>query len=239
MKKLTLTAMALIAGATFVHAQGFLQLTSGTSFGITTNTGTLGNPTAPDSPYATIVSGLTLKSSTASKAFDYAFLFIPTGIGTSGDLSLAGLTDGNWEQLSVYNSATGEAGAALVGTNSASLGNFGAQGGANSVAAIGAANDAFNNGESYSIALVGWSANEGTSWSGVSTELSSGNWSALGNFGADFGSVDPTTGAPGSLPSGIWGNSTLVLYTVPVPEPTTLALAGLGGLSMLFLRRRK
>jgi hypothetical protein len=29
------------------------------------------------------------------------------------------------------------------------------------------------------------------------------------------------------------------LYLQPVPEPTTLALAGLGGLSMLFLRRRK
>jgi len=34
-----------------------------------------------------------------------------------------------------------------------------------------------------------------------------------------------------------WPDQNLLL--APVPEPTTLALAGLGGLSMLFLRRRK
>lgn len=34
-----------------------------------------------------------------------------------------------------------------------------------------------------------------------------------------------------------WPNQNILL--TPVPEPTTLALAGLGGLSMLFLRRRK
>lgn len=35
----------------------------------------------------------------------------------------------------------------------------------------------------------------------------------------------------------IWPDQNVLL--APVPEPTTLALAGLGGLSMLFLRRRK
>jgi hypothetical protein len=29
------------------------------------------------------------------------------------------------------------------------------------------------------------------------------------------------------------------LYLVPVPEPTTLALAGLGGLSLLLFRRQR
>jgi hypothetical protein len=37
-----------------------------------------------------------------------------------------------------------------------------------------------------------------------------------------------------------WGpNNLLLAVPGPVPEPTTIALAGLGGLSMLFLRRRK
>ena len=34
-------------------------------------------------------------------------------------------------------------------------------------------------------------------------------------------------------------NGFVVGEVVPVPEPSTLALAGLGGLSLLFLRRRK
>jgi hypothetical protein len=34
-----------------------------------------------------------------------------------------------------------------------------------------------------------------------------------------------------------WANQSLFIN--PVPEPTTLAMAGLGGLSMLFMRRRK
>jgi len=55
---------------------------------------------------------------------------------------------------------------------------------------------------------------------------------------------NPTTGyGPGSLtqPSTMtsdW-NQGQNLLLAPVPEPATLALAGLGGLSMLFLRRRK
>jgi hypothetical protein len=48
-------------------------------------------------------------------------------------------------------------------------------------------------------------------------------------------------GTPANMNS-IWpgsGSQAFNLYLQPVPEPTTLALAGLGGLSMLFLRRRK
>jgi hypothetical protein len=247
MKKLILTSLAMIAGAALVHAQGFLDINDNGA-GITTNTGTLGNPSVPGGPYSSIISGQTGKYVTASHApvFDYAFLFIPTGIGTSGDLSYSGLTDGNWEQLAV--DLGGTPGAALVGTNtSTATGSLVGTGGAGSVEAIGISGDAFNYNDiqgvgdtyDYSIALVGWSANEGSTWSTVSSELKNGTWAGLGNFGAEFGSVSPSNGSPGTTPTAIFGNSTLVLYTVPVPEPATLALAGLGGLSMLFLRRRK
>lgn len=47
----------------------------------------------------------------------------------------------------------------------------------------------------------------------------------------------PSPGQPTQM-SSIWPSTQNVLLA-PVPEPTTLALAGLGGLSMLFLRRRK
>jgi len=244
MKKLILTALGVVAGAALVHAQGYLQLTSGTTFGITTNTGTFGNTTVPDAPYGSLISGKTAAYSATGAKFDYALLFIPTGVGTSGDL--ASLTDGHWDQLAV--DLSGSPGSALFGTNSAGLaGNFSGQGGGSSVEAIGIDGQAFNYNNimgvgdtySYSIALVGWSANEGSSWSQVSAELSSGNWNGLGNFGYEVGTITPNSAAPGNSPTAIWGNNSLVLYTVPVPEPATLALAGLGGLSMLFLRRRK
>jgi hypothetical protein len=237
MKKLFLTSLALIAGAALVQAQGYLQLTSGVGFGITTNTGIFGNPGIPNlgSGYSSIISGETFSSTVAPGAYDFAFLYIPTGIGTSGDL--ANLADGNWEQLAV--DLSGTAGPALMGTNDPVAGNFEAQGGANSSQTIGINGDAFNNGTTYSIAIVGWTSNEGSSWSQIIGQYTSTFWNAPGFFGYTVGSVDPGSSIPGSLPTGIWGNNSLVLYSTPVPEPATLALAGVGGLSMLFLRRRK
>ena len=48
----------------------------------------------------------------------------------------------------------------------------------------------------------------------------------------------PSTSPVNSMTSEYPANGENILLS-PVPEPTTLALAGLGGLSMLFLRRRK
>lgn len=239
MKKLILTAFAVVAGATFVHAQGILELNSGTVFNVTTNTGTFGNTTVPDAPYGSIISGKTSTSGTAAFGFYYTYLFIPTGVGTSGDL--ASLSTGNWEQLAQDNSGT--VGAGILGTNVAVAGNWGGQSGTAGQSSIGISGDAFNSGTTYSIALVGWSANLGSSWSTVYADYSTGNWNLApgtdGNFGFKVATVNPASGGVGNSPTSIFGNGSLVLYTVPVPEPTTLALAGLGGLSMLFLRRRK
>ncbi len=113
-------------------------------------------------------------------------------------------------------------------------------------------------GTTDNIVLVGWSANLGSSWSSVSNILQ--NWAVdqanytTGNsfFGTTklagytttvatsvgtgvtiIGNTAQTTGLP-------IGSSTLSqLYLLPTPEPTTFALIGLGGLSMLLFRRRK
>ena len=111
------------------------------------------------------------------------------------------------------------------------------------------------NGTTQSVVLVGWSANLGTSWVTVSNELA--NWSTLAStiVGTSFfgetpiGTVNPAASAPGnnifaasSAPTAtgtpIFSLNT-PLYLLPVPEPTTIALAGLGGLSLLLFRRRK
>jgi hypothetical protein len=74
---------------------------------------------------------------------------------------------------------------------------------------------------------------------------------AVGLFGETaFGTVNPAASAPGNpifassstpLVSGtpIFSLNTPMYELVPVPEPATLALAGLGGLSMLLFRRQR
>jgi len=102
-----------------------------------------------------------------------------------------------------------------------------------------------------SYVLVGWSGNEGSSWSQVLAELQSGNWLATGSFGASVFGAGYTGGGPNSIPApSIFGVSSgepnglpaspLTLDgVVPTPEPTSIALAGLGGLAMLAFRRKK
>jgi hypothetical protein len=221
MKKIILTLMALATGAALVQAQGFLTFSSGTSFGATTNNGAGG-------------SGKISASAAAPFGYDFTFLYIATGIGTAGDL--ANLNSGNWVQLAL--DLGGTPGALLMGTNAPIAGNFAGNGGAGSVQAIGSNGAAFNSGTSYSLALVGWSANLGSTWAAVAAQLQSGNWvTPAGFFGYETATVNPSSAVPGNTPTAMFGNNTFVVSSVP--EPTTLALAGLGGLSMLFLRRRK
>jgi hypothetical protein len=110
-------------------------------------------------------------------------------------------------------------------------------------------------GTTDSIVLVGWSADLGTTWGVVSNELATGSYktvlgSNLGFLGVSTtGFITPfdTSTSPGS---GVFGNGDVgqgtpifstntQLFLLPVPEPTTLALAGLGGLSLLLFRRQR
>jgi len=212
----------LVAAATLAHAQGFI-ITQGASAGITTNTGTWGNTTVPNqgSGYTTIVSGKT----PISGGYDYALLFSTTSISD-------GPTDAGWTQV------TQNGGAALNLANYPALaGGITGAGSSGGVAVNMAA------GTTYFVQLVGWSASLGSTWSQVESQLASGTWSTQGYFGQTTVSsmtpfVTAGTGDPTIFP-GTWTAGSLTLFSVPVPEPTTLALAGLGGLSMLFLRRRK
>jgi len=96
-----------------------------------------------------------------------------------------------------------------------------------------------------SVELVGWSPTLGTSWAEVQTELLNNNWQyATGNGFIGYttvGTITPfvTAGAgdPTLFPT-TWPNGTLVLDTI-VPEPSTMVLAGFGGVLLLLFRCRK
>jgi hypothetical protein len=106
-----------------------------------------------------------------------------------------------------------------------------------------------------SIVLVGWSANLGTSWGAVSNELKNGYATVLAGQQGFFGvsatgylTTFDTATSPGATvfnssatSEGLPIFSTLTqLYLLPVvPEPTTIALAGLGGLALMLFRRQR
>jgi len=95
----------------------------------------------------------------------------------------------------------------------------------------------------YYIELVGWSTGLGTTFQSIESELESDSTSIAGQF-LGFSSIGQvttaTSPAPGTTifaPTGI--PSGFDLNPVPTPEPTTLALSALGGLSLLAFRRKK
>jgi len=153
MKKILATIVGLVVGASLVHAQGILELNSGSAFAISTNSGTFGNPTVPNASagFGTIINGHTSTAALAPFSYDYTYLFIPTGQASPSDSN--NIASSDWVQLA--QDVSGSVGAALAGTNVAGVaGNWGGQNGANGQASIGIGGQAFNNGSSYSIARL-------------------------------------------------------------------------------------
>jgi PEP-CTERM motif len=112
------------------------------------------------------------------------------------------------------------------------------------------------NGTTNSIVLVGWSSNLGTTWGVVSNLLATSTYAGVlagqnGFFGVSTaGYINPsgtfvgvnvfgTSGQTYGLPINSINTQLYLLPVAPVPEPSTIALAGLGGLSLLLFRRRK
>src|SRR5262249_38227488 len=100
MKKLLLATFGLIAGATLVHAQGYL-LMYGPVADITTNTAFYDNPGLG---YG--ISGKTFSSTVALGAYDYALLYATTV--TAADTSPLGP---DWNLVTLYGGGT------LLGNN--------------------------------------------------------------------------------------------------------------------------
>lgn len=108
---------------------------------------------------------------------------------------------------------------------------------------------------SNNIILVGWSANLGTTWAAALANLQ--NWSTfsqtltssafLGFSSAGYVEGVATSISPGATVIGTGATSqglpidslNTPLYILPIPEPGTIALAALGGASLLLFRRKK
>jgi hypothetical protein len=237
MKKILLTSFCAAAMAAASYGQGFINWgtisptfmtaqTNSTQYSpLTDHSLGSGAPTGSGSVGATVGGGA---------QFYYALLFTtaaataPTTVSGAGGLS-------SWNPVTLNGQPT----AVLMATNANSAGR---------VTSMGTAGENVNiaNGTTYSVMLVGWSVNLGTTWATVLGELQ--NWQNAPISNAYFGmsaegQYSPGAAAPGNSPFGasplINSPNTQIYLLQTVPEPGTLALAALGGASLLLFRRKK
>jgi len=244
MKKLVLTTVCALAVTGAAFAQGNVSWATPFSSITAQTNSTQYSPlfSGGGTPVGGAV-GLTGGAITTGLTYDYELLYT-TYSGVGGALptipSLASLLAWNDTQLGATN---GTVAGRLTPVN------------ANTQATV-----PWAAGVTDSIVLVGWSADLGSSWSSVSNLLAK---AAAGNNAPLQAQLAGQLGFLGISTTGfITGNSAnpgnsvfstapvanvgtpifsllTPLYLVPVPEPTTLALAGLGGLSLLLFRRQR
>jgi len=239
MKKLALTIICALATAGGAFAQGYVSwITSSTGITVQTNT-TVYSPLFGGGSTGSGSIGNTANGATSGMHYDYELLYSSFNGTVTTDTSV---WDSNWHDtgLSATNSFTASRVIAVLPGTSAN------------VQVLQPSASGWANGTTNNIVLVGWSANLGTSWAIVSAELA--NWQTdQGNFSnvlfgeSNFGYINPNAASPGAI---LFNNAPTAnglpilslntpLYLLPTPEPASLALVGLGGLSMLLFRRRK
>lgn len=173
--------------------------------------------------------------------FYYDALFTAASTVTTIDVNGQNLLSSTWTFTGAY------------GTNSAATAGGRLSGGVQAAASWPA-------GATNSFVVVGWSANQGTTWAQISAELAgatyaNNEWTGGGFVnGGYFGITGIGFAAAGGGSAGLpnpnifgvpsatgnpIGTPTTLFVTTTVPEPSTFALAGLGAAAMLIFRRRK
>ena len=230
MKKLVLTSVCTLALAGAAFAQGTLNWSAPTASAFTLQT----NSTA----YSPLFGGGNPSGgsigSTAPSSAGYTYYFELLYTAYSGSPAAQPTTLG---QLATW----GDSG--LEGQNNATFGRTQANN-SNTAAVV-----PWASGTTDSVMAVIWSSNLGTTWSAalaaLQADTTANAFLGLSTVGFLSPNVAPANGAV------VFGNNTTVngqpinnslstqLYLVPVPEPSTIAMAAFGGLSLLALRRKK
>jgi len=250
MKKV-LSTIAILTAATVAFGQGYLNWNSTTTPIVQTNTSIsalFGGSGAGG------VSGSTM---TVASSYYYALLISPqTTFGVAGTDTSVWDTTWTASGLTSTNSST-LTGRVIAGSSAIAVGGV-----ENSASQAWNGNQSGGGGTTNNVVLVGWSSNLGSSWTVVEPILAALAVNNTGLLSAQIGSgtayfgesmigyLVPNSNSPGA---GIFGttvggvNGTQIdnpaanpieLYALPVPEPATMALAGLGGLALLLIRRR-
>jgi len=239
MKKLLLTTCAMIVGATLAYSQGTINTVNSSAI-ISTNGGGAAIGPIAGANGAFLFEVLDMQQSTwtglsgAQQAAAYDLIANPSAVALWTDSGVAA------QSQSVHKG--GISGAAVSALNWPSPGS-GASYGQN-----GQTPDYYT--------VVGWSVNEGAGWATVAAELNGANqWTVSGPgswFGQTAVAFNYAGGGTGAVPPpavSVWVGTTGTLLPgsgltpsqmslFPIPEPSTMVLAGLGGLSLLLFRRR-
>ncbi len=242
MKKLVLTTLALAVGTVVGFSQGAIVLSATTGVVSTNNgAGGVGIAGGPSSTWYYTVLDMSAGSWNALTVQQQSDALNMSALNTAG-ISLwtaSGVTAAN---SSLHAGGINGATAGVTAANWAQP----------------TPNTSYTTASSYDYyVIVGWSSLLGTSWSTVSTELLNGtvpqfsasSWAWFGESAVAYNYAGVLGGAPTPVSvfatsavtglAGSGGLTGLVLSPVVVPEPGTMAVMGLGGLSLLFIRRRK
>ena len=226
MKKTLLTVALVTLAAAASQAQGFVTFGSSTQ-NVSTNNVTANDPTL----------GASASGKTSGAGSYYYALFYSTSQTAIGGSSAA--AQGNAAQ-GLLNPANGWTFSGDYASSTATVGRWTSLNpnadGTSTVSGLAG-------GASAQFAILGWSANLGTTLAALQVSILAQAHGFLGQSivsgalqAGDGALVTPATISSGGAP-GIQGFTLGAL--APVPEPTTLALAAIGGASLLMFRRKK
>jgi len=185
-----------------------------------------------NSPTTRISNNGVLQTASAVGSYYYALLVAPS---TQNTISSANGSFTGWTFVT-------------MGTNIASAGRLsGNNADANQAVAVAGLTGT----STADFAVVGWSANIGTDWAAVAAGFhgygNNGTWAGASGtvmFGVSTVADDILLAPFQASYNNVFGTGAnqihgLNLQTVPVPEPTTFALVGLGAAALVIFRRRK
>jgi len=230
MKKLGLIT-AIVGLVSISYGQGFVNFVNSTAATPVATNSVLdiyGNTYAGPNSGGT---GIEFKKA-ATTTYYFTLLMLPYTSGPSnGAVTASSFLGENWLWTGIY------------GTNG--IGNGSLSG---SAAKATVQNDTIGAGNQFIV--VGWSANlntaAGPNWMAVSNELATASWANPAGTAGFLGFSMTGTGvgaaaapATAELLFGVSPTITSGFTLYAVPEPATLTLAGLAGISLLLFRRRK